>query len=550
MKDLRSLGLAVCRSVGLLLSSAVLSASAQVALQIGQNFTGSVEGVDSSASPADSNGAAGPMHFVEFINGRFSVYAKTDGTRVQTMTDLQFWNGAGLSFASTVAVTDPRLIYDTASQRWIAAMVDFVANQPGAKSNHYLLAVSQTADPTSAWTAFSFTSDTNGQLFADFPTLGLDENGVYLSGNMFDTQGNAVGPSLVTIPKANLLGPTPSTNGLTYLGPFTYSSRGNILQPVITTGKASTGERIVAAGDLGVNLDTGQLDGPQTSLVLSAFASPSPQLLALSSPAVDLTVPAYTVPIDPAQPNGRTPLADNDARIAASARRVGDIVYATHAIEQDNRAAIRWYKIDAVNNTLIQSGTISDPVLDLFYPSIAANESGVVVIGCNGSSPTNYISSYAVAGSTTNGTLSFGDLTLLKAGTATYRNPDPNTGESRWGDYSATTVDPADPTRFWTIQMIATGRTAWATQITELLTGGGLNSGPALTAMPASTNLLVSWPATTNAVYQLQFSPTLGSSNSWTAVTQTVIITNGLNQVTVPDSTGTGFFRLANVPPP
>jgi hypothetical protein len=360
---------------------------------------------------------------------------------------------------------------------------------------------------------------------------------------MFDRQGNAVGSALVSIPKTNLLANTPTVTGLTYLGPFNYTTRGSILQPAITTGLPTTPELFVAAGDLGLDQSTGEPDGPQTTVILSTLLNRA--IPSLSAQPVVLTVPSYTVPIDPAQPNGRTPLADNDARLSASVRRVGDLVYATQAIEQNNRAAVRWYRMNAANNTLLQSGTISDTTLDLFYPSIAANESGGVVIGCNGSSSSTFISSYAVAGSTTNGTLSFGALTLLKAGTATYRNPDPTTGESRWGDYSATTVDPADPTRFWTIQMIAVGRTAWATQITELITSGGGNlTPPDLAIMREGNDLVVSWAAVTNSLYQLQSSSSLEVSTNWLDVSQSPILTNGVNEVVLPESSALQFFRL------
>jgi len=71
-------------------------------------------------------------------------------------------------------------------------------------------------------------------------------------------------------------------------------------------------------------------------------------------------------------------------------------------------------------------------------------------------------------GETLDGTVDFGDAVLLKSGTATYVNLDPS-GTSRWGDYSATSLDPRDPTRFWTIQMVASGKTTWTTQITEVI---------------------------------------------------------------------------------
>jgi hypothetical protein len=511
-------------------------AHADVALQIGQNFTGSTFGPDSTALPADGNGAAGPLHFVEFINGRFSVYEKTNGNRVQTMTDLQFWNAAGLSIPSTQTVSDPRVIFDPDSQRWFASMIDLSLNARRQSGNHFLLAVSQSADPTGAWKGARFLADPNGQLFADFPTLGLDANGVYLSGDMFDRSGNAVGPSLVSLSKADLLAAPPNAAGRVSFGTMTYSARGDIMQPAITTGQATTPEMVVSVGDLGLDLQT------HNTLFLSPILGSGTATASLASTAVTLNVPAYTVPIDPPQPDGSNNLDDGDARFSASIRRVGDVVYATHAVEVNNRAAVRWYRINASTSTLIDSGTITDPNLDLFYPSIAANDAGTVVIGCNGSSSSTYISSYAVVGQVVNGTLTFGSLTLLQAGSASYQQPD-YTGTSRWGDYSATTVDPADPNRFWTIQLVAADQTTWTTQITELITASA--ALPQLAVTAANGQVVVSWPASSGS-YQLQTSTGLGAAANWTTVTQSATVENNLNSVVLTPSGNVAFFRLVS----
>jgi hypothetical protein len=64
--------------------SLAAQASAPVpSISIGLNFGGSTFGVDTSATPADANGAIGPRHFVEFINGSFAVYNKTNGAQVK-----------------------------------------------------------------------------------------------------------------------------------------------------------------------------------------------------------------------------------------------------------------------------------------------------------------------------------------------------------------------------------------------------------------------------------------------------------------------------------
>jgi hypothetical protein len=514
---------------------------ASPALQIGQNFTGSYYGVDSSDTPADANGAIGPQHFVELINGRFSVYDKQTGSRVQSKTDIQFWSAAGITFSSTVGTTDPRMLFDSDSQRWFASMVDFIVNRPGQRSNRFLLAVSDSTDPTGTWHGFAFGSDTNNMNFGDFPTLGVDPNGLYLSGDMFDRLGNPLGPTLVFLPKADLLANPPSIDRRKSFGLLSYSSRGNILQPAVTTGLPTTPEVLLAVGDLGLDYE------PHNTLVLSTISVDAATNAVLSSPPLVLNVPSYTVPINPTQPDGSDNLDNGDARLGASVRRVGDVLYATHAVEVDNRAAVRWYRINAADGSLVESGTITDPVLDLFYPSIAANEAGTVVIGCNGSSATNFVSSYAVAGQITNGRLSFGQITLLKAGSGSYQNPD-TSGISRWGDYSATTVDPVDPNRFWTIQMIALSSIAWATQITELITGAEANAGPPLTVTDVGANLAISWPATSSG-FQLQQSPTLLPGPIWTPVSQTPTLTNNVNLIVLPMSGLQGFFRLMGTLP-
>ena len=65
--------------------------------------------------------------------------------------------------------------------------------------------------------------------------------------------------------------------------------------------------------------------------------------------------------------------------------------------------AVRWYRINATNYAVLESGTITASSMDLYYPSIAANTNGTVVLGLNGSSTSSYVSCYAVVGQTVNG---------------------------------------------------------------------------------------------------------------------------------------------------
>ncbi|HWX19656.1 MAG TPA: hypothetical protein VN578_07090 [Candidatus Binatia bacterium] len=496
---------------------------AAVTLRVGQNFTGATYGIDSFDRPPDAGLAVGPSNVVEFINGRFSVFTKTNGSPIQTETDDAFWRSAGVSVPSAF-VSDPRILFDAASQRWFASMVDV----PYSGGNRFLLAVSANADPTGTWNGVAWTADSLNGYLADFPTLGIDATGVYLSGDMFDGD-NPVGSLLNWIPKQDLLASPPSVARLTSSGLLDYATYGMVLQPAVTLGLASTPEAVLAVGNLGTDL--------QSHSNLVAFTLRNAVLpgdLALSAPG-SIFVPPYTVPIDPPQPGGADNLDDGDARFSAVVYRIGDVLYATHSVEVDNRAAIQWFQVNATNQTLIQSGTITDPVSHLFYPAIAANAAGTVVIVFNSCGTNSFISSYAMVGEPSNGSLTFGNPVLLKAGLAGYRTN--ITSISRWGDYSAISPDPSDPTRFWSLTQYPSSQTAWSTQITELITS------PLVLALNLSgTNAVLSWSASA-AGFQLQSTPSLVPAN-WTPVPQPAVLTGNQYSVALPMARAAAFFQL------
>jgi hypothetical protein len=66
---------------------------------------------------------------------------------------------------------------------------------------------------------------------------------------------------------------------------------------------------------------------------------------------------------------------------------------------------------------------------------------------------------------------------------------------------------------------------------------------PQLSIRLEATNAVLSWP-TTFSGYSLQASPDLGQPAAWAAVSQTIMVTNGLNTVTVPAALTNQFYRL------
>ncbi len=500
-------------------------------VQIGINFTASTFGVDSAALPADANGVIGPAHYVELINGQFAVFDKSTGQRVLSLLDETFWVNAGISLGRTLSVTDPRVIYDGSSGRWFASMVD--VNNRRQQANRFLLAVSNGSDPTQGWQAVAIPAANGQNYFADFPTLGIDANGVYLSGDLFDLQENPAGPIVVAIPKTSLLSNPPATSGMYSSGLQSYDTRGEILQPAVLTGSTSTPDVLLSVGDLGLDF------APHSTLILTPIKSDSGGFSL--GPSVAINVPSYEIPINPVQPGGIDSLDNGDTRFSAQVRRVGDILYATHSIEIDDRAAVRWYRIDAAKQSLLESGTITNSELELFFPSIAADANGTVVIGCNGTSANQFISSYAYIGRPTNGVLSFEGPILLKAGLAAYDTHD-SSGASRWGDYSATTADLDNPGRFWTIQCLPVDSTTWATQVTELIVDHPpLSSGPSLSITHAGTSAQISWAWDEGE--KLQFSTSL-SPPDWRDVPGVPTIANAIATQSVTLSGVREFYRV------
>jgi hypothetical protein len=537
-----------------------MCAPAQVTVQIGQNFTGSTYGVNSSALPPDPNGAIGPKYFVEFINGTVAVYNPINGLSVQRKSNLKFWSDAGLIISPDADVTDPRVIYDSLSQRWFASQVDFDATAAAngldytLEANDFLFAVSAGSDPTGPWNGFLFQADPDNGDFADFPTMGVDSNAVYLSGDMFHGQTNAVGAALVSIPKADLLTSTPTITNRTWFGVMSYTNRGQVLQPVTCFDGSSSGA-ILAVGDVGadgnfhsnlVSFAVQNAGGPSATLTTSTSISISQYLVPFNSVNVDPPQGLFTV----LQPDGTTTLAGNDARLSARVYAVAGVIYAVHNTELNGRMAIRWYRISATNDTLLESGTIADTNLDLFFPAIAANANGTVVIGCNGSGMDTFVSCYAIAGQTVKGVTTFGPLLLLQYGGTSYHGDDEILEElygqpqlSRWGDYNTVSVDPADPTRFWSIQMFpppSDFSDVWSTQITELLTSQLL---PQMSIAPAGTNVMVSWPSIVTG-FQLESATSLAPPIAWSNVTNTASTNGGTISVLVPISGSQTFFRL------
>ncbi len=428
---------------------------AEVHFQIGLNFTGSTLHLNAENTPPNANGASGLNHYVEIVNGRYAVYDKTTGNVVASSTDRVFWSGGGISFAPDIEVSDPRVLFDPRSQRWFASGLDL--RRSTFEENRLLLGVSKTSNPLDGWNTIAFDPDPNTSYFSDFPTLGIDANGVYLGANFFEPGATAVaGKTVVSIPKFDLLSVTPTVANRTGFGLLSNTVGGLTLQPAVNFAASATQEHFVGQGPLLLHqLKITSIDNA---------SGPGPATLGATTTA---TVPAYGVTGNLLQPDGTATLRNIDSRIGATVYEVNGILYGVQVTQVAGRSAIRWYRVVAATGLPLESGTLSEPGVDYTFPSIAANENGVVMIGFNKTSLTEFVSSYAVAGETVAGATTFGIPFLLKAGVANYHYF-PVNGLSRWGDFSTIGVDPTDANVFWTNQEFVSATDVWSTQITAI----------------------------------------------------------------------------------
>jgi len=251
----------------------------------------------------------------------------------------------------------------------------------------------------------------------------------------------------------------------------------------------------------------------------------------------------YTEPINYAQqPDGSANLVDGDAEFTSLVYRVGDVLFAAQGIQFGPRVAVRWYRVSATTQRLLEAGTITDTNLDFYFPSIAANTNGTVVLAFNGSGSNAFVGCYAVVGQTVNGVTTFGSPLLLKAGLASYQNAPPGSQYSDWGDYSTTCVDPTDPNTFWTINAYPDSPTTWATQITQLLTG----PSPRLSIANAPGGLLLFWPVTA-VPFELEWAPSVPGTGAWSPVTQPATTNGTTVSVLLSPTNSSAFFRLVNL---
>lgn len=468
--------------------------------------------------PPDTMGAVGPNHFVQVINGSVAIFNKNTGNRLSHISLDSFFTFTANSVTyPRNGAFDPRVIYDPHSRRWFVCALEFGAPTPSGftAENQLLLAVSRTSDPTGSFDKYVLpiaeptTGSTAG--FTDYPTLGVDRNGLYVAVRIFPfnpVTGLSAPFSfakLVATPLSPLVAGAPS------LGPVTVLS--DILDMFSTPQPATN------------------LDAIDSSTPAWFFASsPSNQHLqyrkvswngevpSFSDTATLGGIPAATLSLPEAPAQGSsTRIHTGDFRLQSATILNGRLwtartvaVNSAGAASPADRTACEWFELDVSGATpsLVQVGRVFDTTPNdptyYYYPAIMVNGQGHAVMGFSGSRSTGYVGAYYTGRLAGDPLGTMGAPVLYKAGAAGYIQNDPS-GRNRWGDYSHTTLDPNDWMSLWTVQEYAEAKgssvsgvtSRWGTRVARILAPAPtLVSGPTVTVERGATGVTLSLTGT------------------------------------------------------
>jgi hypothetical protein len=398
-------------------------------------------GTSTSFIPPDTAGAVGPTRLLSTLNSNYVIQDRS-GAVLSTVSMSTFWASVGATDPF-----DPRVLYDPYSGRWLVAAV---AN-PGLPTSEVLYGMSDSGDPAGSWHLYAASVDPTGATWADFPTIGFDQSTVAIGVNLFTTAtGEYAGSSklfAIDYPRLKAGGaPAPLVfsipNGFTVQPAVTYSPTESTLY-LVEHGSSSAGTYYFFA-----------LSGEK----LSGGTSP------LNNPLGPWTIPGGA---DILPQRGGYPIDSADARIGNAVFRNGHVYYAQtiglpagRDPADPRRTAVQWVELDRTG-AFVQGGRIADRSATATnggrwyaYPSISVNANDDVLVGFSIFRATRYAAAgYAFRyGSDPPSTMR--EPVVLKAGQGPYVKTFGG-GSNRWGDYSATTVDPLDDRTLWTIQEYA-----------------------------------------------------------------------------------------------
>jgi hypothetical protein len=411
---------------------------------------------DEGVTPSDSTGAVGPDRYIENINLMYAIYDRA-GVLIDSGPSTDF-----TGVPATRSVFDPQIMWDAQTQRFYYAW-DSV--EPGFTNSYIAFGWSTDASPDSPadFCHYEFDPYPGSDLFPDYPKLGDSQDWGLVGVNVFDPPGfGFVRSDAIFFKKP---GPGTACPALADVAKgVKMDLRDQTGTQTFTPVPANSVDSATPLFD-GVIISNDPYDfGEQTFITrFKVFSGPLGPVI--QNPGTSIPIPAYSFPANADQPGLPASIDSLDGRhtqaVFARDPRLGTrTVWTQHTVFGGNGAEVRWYEVNPVSNTVLQSGVVTSPSLDIYNAAISPDRAnnGVtqafganMVLGLNTSSLVEFIKIQMVSKV---GAAAQSGLVLVVASPG--ETFDHSCCPNRWGDYSAATPDPAAD------QTAATGQ-VWAT---------------------------------------------------------------------------------------
>lgn len=432
----------------------------------GLSYAGSCGGTSCGAGhPPDTNGDVGPTYYIQTINTAVGIFNKSTGSQVAAFTfDALMSQGNFGNLCDTSNFGDPVVLYDTFADRWIITDFAFtvdgsgnVTNPPGA---FQCFAVSQSGNPvTGGWYFYSLAVT---DALNDYPKLGIWPDGIYMSANMFafPAGGAFQNVRVWALDKASMYAGHPAQSVSFDVGTVLGQSPFTLLpsNARVQTGTPPAGRP---------NLFTGLMDFNAIRVWKFHVDWATPANSTFTGPSSSLTGSSWSLPpaTVPSKSGNNLDTLSYRLMVQNQYTNIGGVesLWDAHTVagSSGSQAAVRWYQVPVTGGTVggstLQAGTYNPDTDNRFVPSVAANRNGDMAIGYTAAGSTlfpaiRYAGRLAVDPAST--------ITLTEAslidGTGTQVGLCGGSACSRWGDYSAMTLDPDGCTFWYTAQYYAT----------------------------------------------------------------------------------------------
>jgi hypothetical protein len=428
------------------------------------SFNGMDFNLNGAGHPPDPVGDVGPNHFIQAVNTSIGIFNKTTGAPISTFTFNSLWSGAATGTpCDTSHRGDPTVIYSKQNDRFIVADFSWTSLQNGPY--YECIAVSKTSNPvTGGWWLYAFRADdATHPWLPDYPKMGIWPDGLYMTANMFDCLNSSCSSATYKEVRVYAFNIVDLVNGavLRSVVADTSSSRFSLLPSNYrgTPPPAGTPNYVAGESIASFSWEVFKFQVDYATPANSTFTGPT------NVSQASYVLAADPVP-EPAPGNNTDTLADR-AMMQAQYRNIAGVEslwvnHTTGTPSASTPTGIQWAQINVtggtVNTTPVQQQIFNNAAdgLNRFMGALAVDNAGNIALGYTASSSA-VAPDIRYAGRLSTDALNQlpqSETTMLPSVTRSVQTGNCGPGPcTRWGDYSAMTVDPVDECTFWYTNM-------------------------------------------------------------------------------------------------